>query len=220
VAPLLATGTAYSFQDGFLCGLYRGLGAYIISVPSDSAVAARGTENEKRTSDGDGVILAPDKDAGTRHFVQACDVGALGSDDAREAGAIRKREEPDVSRRLCLFDRFRHRVLGLVDARLVAGLQSPGRLALLGVGVIRDDLPMSLGDGVFGIIDARRRRGRGARRTDGGDRGFSGLYGGRARLPRREGEGCGKSPAGTSQRRDISAGPRWCPLRCPAEWRW
>jgi hypothetical protein len=120
------------------------------------------------TCDDDGVVLTPDMDVGIGHFVQACDVGALRSDDAREAGAIGKRKETDVGGRLGLFDRVPDGVFGLVDARLVAGLQGPRRFAILGVGVIFDHLPVSLRDGIFGIVDARRRRCRRRGRGTGG----------------------------------------------------
>jgi len=103
---------------------------------------------------------------GVGHFMQTSDVGAFRSHDAREAGAIRKRKESDVGRRLCFLDRFRYGVFGLVDARLVTSLEVPRRFALLRVSVIFDSLPISLSDGIFDIINARRqcRRARGTRR--------------------------------------------------------
>jgi hypothetical protein len=118
--------------------------------------AREGRKKKIRTCDDDGTILPSDINISIGHFVQTCDVGALRSDDARETGAIGKHEETDVGRRLGLFNRLPDRVFGLVDARLVAGLQSPSRVAVLGVGVIFDDLPIGLGDGIFGIVDARR----------------------------------------------------------------
>jgi hypothetical protein len=126
-----------------------------------------GRKKKKRTRDDDGAILTSDIDIGIGHVVKTCDVRALRSDDARKAGAIGKHEETDVGRRIGLFDRFPDGVFGLVDARLVASLQSPSRVAILGVGVIFDDLPLAVGlrDGIFGIVDARRlcRRVRGTR---------------------------------------------------------
>lgn len=107
--------------------------------------------------------------------MQTCDVGTFRADDAREAGAIRKREESDVGRRLGLLDRVSYGVIGLVDARLVTSLQIPRRVAFLGVGVIFDNLPVSLSDGIFDIVDASRLC-RGARRTS-GQRGSGGLGG-------------------------------------------
>jgi len=89
---------------------------------------------------------------GVGHFMQTSDVGAFRSDDAREAGAIRKRKESDVGRRLCFLDRFRYGVFGLVDARLVTSLEVPRRFALLRVSVIFDNLPIGLSDGIFGIM--------------------------------------------------------------------
>jgi len=86
-----------------------------------------------------------------------------------------KREESDVGRRLCLVERIRQRNLGLIDVGLVASLEIPRRLALLGVGVVLDDLPLSLGDGIFDVVNARgrRRRARGMR----GQRRFGGMGG-------------------------------------------
>ena len=95
--------------------------------------------------------------------MQTRNVGTFRSDDTWEAGAIRKREESDVGRRLGPLDPVPYGVLGLVHARLVASLQIPCRVAFLGVGVIFDSLPLGLGDGIFDIVDASRlcRRARG-----------------------------------------------------------
>lgn len=108
--------------------------------------------------------------------MQTRDVGTFRSDDAWEAGAIRKREESDVGRRLGLLDPVPYGVFGLVHARLVASLQIPRRVAFLGIGVIFDSLPVGLSDGIFDdIVDASRlcRRARGTR----GQRGSGGLSG-------------------------------------------
>ena len=107
--------------------------------------------------------------------MQTRDVGTFRSDDAWEAGAIRKREESDVGRRLGLLDRVPYGVFDLVNARLVTSLQIPRRVAFLGVGVIFDNLPVSLSDGIVDIVDASCpfRRARGTR----GQRGSGGLGG-------------------------------------------
>jgi hypothetical protein len=62
-----------------------------------------------------------------------------------------------MGRRLRLLDRILYCGFGLVDARLIASPQVPSRLALLGACVILNNLPMSLSDGTFGIINAGRR---------------------------------------------------------------
>lgn len=130
---------------------------------------------KRRTCDDDGAVLAPDENVGIGHFVQTRDVGTFRSDDAWEAGAIRKREESDVGRRLGLLDAVPYGVFGLVHARLVASLQIPRRVAFLGIGVIFDSLPVGLSDGILDIVDASRlcRRARGTR----GQRGSGGLSG-------------------------------------------
>jgi len=87
--------------------------------------------------------------------MQTRDVGAFRPYDAREAGPITKSKEPNMSRHLCLLDRFLDCGFGLVDARLITTLQSPGRVTLLGISVILDNLPLFLsGGGTFGIINA------------------------------------------------------------------
>jgi hypothetical protein len=120
----------------------------------------------------------PYMDVGIGHFVQTCNVGALRSDDAREAGAIGKHEKTDVGCSLGLFDSLPDGVFGLVDVQLVTGLQklqSPRQFALLGIRVIFNDFPIGLGDSILGIVDAGRlcHKVRGTR-----ERGRSGrLYG-------------------------------------------
>ena len=128
-----------------------------------------------RTCDDDSAVLTPDDNVGIGHFVQTCDVGTFRSDDACEAGAIGEREESDVGRRLGLLDRVPYGAFGHVHARLVTSPQVPCRVAFLGVGVIFDNLPVSLSDGIFDIVDASRLCRR-ARRTR-GQRGSGGLGG-------------------------------------------
>ena len=119
---------------------------------------------QRRTCYDDGAILPSDDDVSASLVMQTRDVRALSTNDAREARAIRKSEETDVGRLLGLFDRLRDRGLGIVDALLVASLQSPRRVALLSVRVVVDDLPLCLGDTLLDIVDACDWRC-GARRT-------------------------------------------------------
>ena len=162
MAPLLATGAVDSLQNGLLCSFQRGYGTYVGVIK----VWPHWESSGKRTCDDDGTILTSNENVGTSHFMQMCNVGAFCPDDAREARAIGKGKISDMGRRYCLLDRFCNRTFGPIDARLVTGLQIPRRLALLRVGVIFDDFPVGLSDGMFHVINPRRG-GRRVRRTRG-----------------------------------------------------